>query len=444
MRRSTRCMPSLSSPYTGIFQTCIDVSDAYTRQLNLSPLILHLPLDEQLNDADLYGLTVRLSRNKSFIKTKKNLNPPFYPCNVDPYLQRVDLCDGDAKVDSLVQSLTNSLNGDTRPGILVMFTQPPLKKEEITEYNNLTPMKTELFNQSKIRDQTIVQDFSDYRPLTGVLIKIGSITPNMHNQEAGHLHDEKSHITNGITPTVSDRLERSIVGAFCRQSVPDDVAEEILRVTFVRSIVEALCYEDTLLFYQNNRKKTSNSTKSCVLASYGCTQWYYNTSLPIISQTDIPDKDKRFVSINTGDLVLCPFVLLPTLLRRLRFSMHWDREEGSNDFIHEDTNAECSCMKKVRNNLQLQKSQLTGNGNKSNTTSALSESIQNEFYQFFTLNSKRFKGLLENNMCSLIESTPSEATLKFCIDNTRNVKNHIDQVSVSENRETKRKRTHQT
>jgi hypothetical protein len=380
MRRSTRCMPSLSSPYTGIFQRSIDASDAYARQLNLSPLILHLPLDEQLNDADLYGLTVRLSRNKSFIKTKKNLNPPFYPCNVEPYLQKVDLCDGDAKVDSVVQSLTNSLNGDTRPGLLVMFTQPPLIKEEVPECHNPAPRNTELFNRSKVHDPTIVQDFSDYRPLTGVLIKIGSINPNIHNHESGHLLDENSHVTTGLMPSVSDRLERSIIGAFCRQSVPDDVAEEILRVTLVRSIVEALCYEDTLLFYQNNRKKNSNLNKSCVLAPYGCTQWYYNVSLPIISQMDIPDKDKRFVSINTGDLVLCPYVLLPTLLRRLRFSMHWDREEGSNEFIHEDTNAECSCIKKVRNNLQLEKSQLAGSGNKWNNNIALSENIQSKKY----------------------------------------------------------------
>lgn len=445
MRRSTRHSTGSGSLFPSPFQSCINATDMYARELNLRPLILHLPFDEEINHVDLHGLSIRLRRNKSFVYTSSNPNPVPYPSDCEPHLQPLDLSNGNARVDALVASLCNSQEGDARPGILVMFVQPPsdAKKNAATQQ----PKDSTASVSIRSTDEPDIEVFAESRPLTGILVKIGA--PRALGESSSGSADSPSGplLPNGLPASVSDRLERSIVGAFCRRSVPDDATEEILRVTLVRAIVEAICYEDVMAFRESESKHTGVGALAYTAGSFGTGGHVsQNLSLLPLSRNDpmAAERDKRFISINTQDMALCPAAILPSLLSHLRFMKHWDKEDGINEFVHEDSHRECSCIRKVRSlmvqaetrsaasHCNRQESQLNGTSTATESSSStasspsqqqhrdervhksVSMSIPSDFYQFFTLNTKRIKGLLDQQLHKLVPEVPLPSAYTFC------------------------------
>lgn len=400
MRRSTRHASSaiVAFGFPPPYQSVVSQTDSYTRSLNIRPLIIQLPFPKEATN-DLNGLRMRLRRNLSFMKWEGNPCPPDFPSD----LQQQNLDNANERIDSLIESLS-----EPRPGLLVMLLQPP---------DGVDFRETE--------------DFQEARPICGVIIRINTTrggTEYRSNDDA----------------TDKNEFERSIIGAFCRRSVPIDVAEELLCVTLVRAIVEAICFEEV------SRKGSEPG------GSNGCHHFYYSgsgsagwTTSPPPSDSPIRttsassashQRERRFVSINTSDFPLCPVVFIKTIRETIRFVNHIDREvTTNNDSIIEhtdDPNRECRCWKVYRKELQCNSSQQSkdvtsdshdissnpeihhqcSSSSPHPSSSSLSSTAPgvSEFYQFWIMSAKRIKS---GSLASSVPREPSQSVILFCLGN---------------------------
>lgn len=339
MRRSTRNIisPALSLPY----QRTLNLVDEYTRSINIRPLTIPLPLTSESN-FDIEGVRLRLQRNRSFMVSPSNPDPPDFPY----YLQQQNTSNIDERIDSLVKNLS-----DPRPGLLVLLIQPPIGTDFHTNEDSV----------------------DGSRPVCGVVMRIGSGK------------DESDE---------EDRYERSVIGAFVRRSIPMAIAEEILRVNLVRAIVEAMSYEET-----------DKNSRPC--------------ASPSIS------RDRRFISINTSDLPLCPTVLVDCCRNFIKFAIHIDREIVTNSIQHsDDPNRECKCWKIYQKETQ----KTTANDQ---NIIVIPSKASSGYYQFWLLSCQRIK----NSIANAIPRSPSPSVIKFFLGTTQ----LVDKIQNSDSDDSNRK-----
>lgn len=352
MRRSTRNASAAiaGAAFPPPFHHALSLTDIYTRSLNIRPLILKLPFP-QSSQNDLDGLRIRLERNRSFMRTTHNPNPQDLPDD----LQEQDLTNANDKINSFIGSLS-----EQRPGLLVMLLQPP--------------------DGIDFRETDVVEDA---RPICGIVVRIGASV---------------------LEESVADEdLERSIIGAFCRRSVPADVAEELLRVTLIRTIVEALSFEEV----------------EC--ADLGIIN---GNCLPFESPQGSPGpstrRDKRFISINSSDLTLCPTVFFKSIRDTIQFVGHIERETATTSPLehNDDPHKECRCWKLYRKEVQSKEIQ-SKQSNESDSLPAevFSPTSANEFYQFWILSAKRIKS---GFLASAVPHEPSPSVIQFCLGSVDN------------------------
>lgn len=168
--------------------------------------------------------------------------------------------------------------------------------------------------------------------------------------------------------------ERSIQCAFCRRHVPTDVAEELLLVVLIRGIVEGLTYES-------------------------------NSNMPASRHFSKPSylRERRFISISTSDLLLCPAITQSLIREKIPFVRHVDKDGENSDEDapkwgvvkhQDDLGRECNCRKEYRKMLR-----------QTNTT-------PKGYYEFWILT--EIRGIRGGCLAEALPARPSPEAMQFC------------------------------
>lgn len=400
------------SDFPSHFQNCVAQNDKYARIVNLLPNIRSLSFE------DVEGLRFRLENNHCTLakvlkdhselnddapeeSSLKNHNSIEAKTSKDES-ELIDLRERfHLTSDKTMEDRTNDLHNGLRRGsvLLVTFYQP------LEEYD---------LRKSEV-------DFETTRWLTvcGVVVRIG---PN----------DEDSLIDGGTDPR--QLLERAIIAAFCLPEVPKEVADELMRVVLTRAILEALCFEEVA---QRDREDIGTSSPSFGTPSSGTpSSSRYSMGLSagkwcLEQPSSSLDRDKRFMSIETSDLLICPLAVSQLVRGDMKFYMHFDRRFVSSDEdveswkkyrIHHEERKRCACIKKCVSLM--------------NSPSSSSASRRDQFYQYFTLEASRVKGLIDKWM----PERPSQRVLEYFTKSLEPLKLNGVEDSKGSPRRTRRKR----
>lgn len=321
----SRRQKHVPGPFFPPFDLCVVKADDYAEMLNIKPVILPLPaVDEAIHD--LLGLQNQLNSNRSFLKSDLNPNPEVLPRG---HFIKDDSMTVHERISSLMARLT-----EHRPGLIVMFVEGTkgvsLRRHQLIE--------------------------GACQPICGIIIQFGREMDELSMKK----RDDQTDIS----------LERGIIGAFCSPSLPEDVAEELLRVNLIRSIAESLCFEEVQQYRHD--EETRDRTLSSVDSP--------NRSLH-------PSRESRFMSIEMSDALLCPSAILKCI-QTLQFKMHVENDILSST-VHEEV-LSCNCFK------EFDKAVAAGTS-------------ESDYFNFYMLKCGRVKEWIVNH----IPETPSDSVVQY-------------------------------
>lgn len=347
-RRLSRAGGLYPNPFNG----AVARIDNWLKAANLRTIIYRLPFNVPEESA---GLRHRVYRNNSYAPLLTSVVPPLPPYIQGPWPDRE--MSREAAFQTL-QDLYDDLTCTTRKAFCLLAVQPP--------------PGVDFLHQDKEEEEEVPSHYNT-QPICGIVVRLGS--------RGGESFDQ------------NDLSERSIVTTFMRRKVPEALGKELLRVITLRAAIEAVCWEDIETALKNlamgggGYYSLQGGTDSSSTA---------NASTPIVTAVE---RDRRFVTLASSDLIFCPFFQLASL-KELRFQMHWDCELTTVPPVAHDEAAqkECSCHKRYRKDV----------GNVQENERRLKEK-QSGLYQFWMVTAKQLRSLVDHDIerCVPLEG-PSE------------------------------------